>query len=59
MCIFNAFLKSLGFPKFSLIVLGRLFQTSGPASFIDLLVLFNLLLILKKFEFATLRVKKE
>ena len=58
-CIFNAFLKGLAFSKFSLIVLGRLFQILGPAIFIDLSVSFNLFLIRKIFEFATLRVKKE
>ena len=58
-CFFNLLLKDLDFLNFSLIVLGRLFQILGPTIFIDLPVLFKLVLLRKKLVFATLRVKKE
>ena len=54
-------LKDLDFLNFSLIVLGRLFQTLGPTVFMDLSSLFELVLLRKKLvgQLATLRVKKE
>ena len=54
-------LKDLDFLNFSLIVLGRLFQTLEPTVFMDLSGLFELVLLRKKLVglLATLRLKKE